>query len=587
MLQSSFFGGPKGKNLIISKIYESAADLIANELGSVISPVGYGDYVLISYGPAGDHKYIENQEKDKVLFRSDIVNYNGKIYKKEIGVISAEAKAIPYNILYDINANIGADVEQIHFKLVVDLIVSAAPSQLAYTLGEPGERTMLRPIDGSSYELIWCPPSYEIVNSGTVDKLVIKNNGEEVGRIPFQWLNMPGNNFIEKIAVLKYSFQNEDIVSFEDSLLGWLKENEDELKLDNGTWYTLQCDCADIQHENLTTKAVVFIYKNGETIQWAAIRPPDQFAYTEIQLPEYLAEEGIKTKNGITKINNDNGRIYNQNILLPGQTITITEEDAGRVWHNADIMNEEQTQRYIASPVEKRLWEEVQYLRQQHSSTGRELFNYTYNDNNRNNRLYLKGTSSSYDIFKDGDTLINSTYMVPLEDGKNTYDFNLIDISENYNENHPRPTSGMSKYVIEYELKPSAGNIMLEFININQTAASKKRKEKISISPFLPKQYGKIELRVWHNTENSDILYPNSFTKDYSTTLYYHETMNEDRYSTLAQPTLPLNQFFISIRTNTTLQNKKATSVYYSNFGDYFNSFKVTKYTSDNSWALL
>lgn len=586
MLQSSFFGGPKGKNVIISKIYESAADLIANELGSTISPVGYGDYVLISYGPAGDNnKYKENQEKDKSLFRSDTVNYNGKIYKKEIGVISAEAKNIPYNILYNINANIGADVEQIHFKLVIDLIVSAAPSELVYKLGDAGDETKLEHKDGSTYELTWCPPSYTIVKN----ELIIKNNGVEVGSIPVQSLDMPGNNFIEQTANLTYNFQ--DSQGFETSLSQWLNNNATDLDLADNTWYTLQCDCTDSQNKNLKTKAMVFIYKNDGKTQWAAIRPPDQYAYTEIQLPAYVTREGITTHNGITRINNENGRIYNQNDLLPGQTVTVTEEDAEREWHDADIiMNQEQTQRYIASPVEKQLWKEVQDLYKYHSLVGRELFSYTRNDGEKNNRFRLKSTSSSYDIFLDSDTLINNAYMVPLEDGdgNSTNNFNLIDISENYNENHPKPTSGMSKYVIEYEFNPDeAGNVMLEFTNINLTDASKKRKEKISISPYLPKRYGKIELRVWHNAKNSDILYPNSVAGDYTATHYYREIMNEDGYSTLTQPTMPLNHFFISIRTNTTLSNKKATEVYYSNFGKYFNSFKVTKYDSDNSWALL
>lgn len=80
----NFYGGQPGKDFRLAKIFNNRQEALADLNQGIVSNIGVGDFVLISYGDIGSEEYINNFEKDKPLEEGALhKSYNGCFYVKD------------------------------------------------------------------------------------------------------------------------------------------------------------------------------------------------------------------------------------------------------------------------------------------------------------------------------------------------------------------------------------------------------------------------------------------------------------------------------------------------------------------------
>lgn len=465
MLHSSFFGGPKGKDFIITQVYHSAMELIANEAGtSVISDLKVGDLVLISYGPTGTDEYSKNMNADMSVLEGR--KYNAKIYEKKFGVVPLNLNTEnPYEILYKISNDNGINEEN-YFEFVVELTAEAQfelffnqdPNQEPIIAGSEYELTQ----EGSNYYLKIPAPEFEYESSQGKDA-----NGNTINYLEFIYT---ANNVQAKSGKIPMSINQLPIsgketwdityggnTSLDQAVIG--KIGTEIKKLNNKSWYLINATCKNTSAPDVITGYVtIFLYVVDKSIPDYYHSIVQSMASASGQNYDYLSEEGLEQNNNSD--DNQNLKISNAlismgknlEVKLPGQIEAKNTDFKPSVIDVAYLDPDDDKTilgYYLTSPAERALYSELEKeagarrtldnlvkeiqnkINQVEAPTVLEDFG-TFNFSNPNSSASLEKfyqlikTSSSYDIFtKSYNDFINPKY---LEQNAGEENYNLYPI---------------------------------------------------------------------------------------------------------------------------------------------------------------
>ena len=74
----NFYGGQPGKDFRIAHVFKNKKEALADLNQGIVSPIGVGEYIVISYGDVDSNDYLNNLNED-----GNEKSYNGCFYKKD------------------------------------------------------------------------------------------------------------------------------------------------------------------------------------------------------------------------------------------------------------------------------------------------------------------------------------------------------------------------------------------------------------------------------------------------------------------------------------------------------------------------
>lgn len=577
MLQSSFFGGPRGKDFLITKIFDNAKAVKKDLEKGSSSDVRVDDYILISYGVLS---YSESSDYQNNLKTDDTVNYNAKVYQKVINNDSISSSN---------NDILNSSNDKYAYKFIVDL-----SSELRINFTDTGDKgsnyNLIYKEENKTYELNMPKPSISYKGK----KLKIVLNGET---LETEVVNNSIN--IDEKFSLKFSGENFDS-GFEKAL-----NDEEDFEPVLGEWYLFDCEFTDTS--SIPSYWTVFAY--AHKTKTTDISNSECIVYSKVSgnagssLPGYITEGGISIdgeNNQKTVINTATGLITTgtEGKVLPGQIVYKTElRDEEKKYYYPISKDVSNNLYYEPSPLEKELYEKIQDL-QNNNPNEKEIketkiifYEYSYDDNTgisypsqqnfdqTNSYTRTSASSSSVDVFSINSSTnhINLKYLNKTEDALNE-ELNLYDLSSALNLTND-DLQEYSKIALKFSYKIKENrddNFYLSLVNIND-----KRKERI-ITLDLQNGFENFELIFKRRQDGNFYLSLSEFEESWKKTFYYAASLTEDSYSSSTSLTslkLPFftlgNYIYLSINLATG-SYQKANSDYYKNFTDYFRTLSVT-----------
>ena len=597
MLHSSFFGGPKGKDFIITQVYNSALKLIANEAGtSVISDLKVGDLVLISYGASGTSEYSENMSAD--MDQLEGRKYNAKIYKKKFGIVPLNTEN-PYEILYKISNDNGINEEN-YFEFIVELTADTQFELLFNqgTIVEGGEYQLIRE-GASNYYLKIPAPKFEYKSTqeeGTnyLQFICTANNIKtESEKFPMSINQLPISD--GKTWEITYGGN----ITLDQAVIGKI---EDEIEdLENNKWYLINATCKNTSDSDATGYVTIFLYVVDNLthdyyhsiVQSTASASGQNFPYLTSNGLEQSDSNGQKLKisNALISIGK------NSEVKLPGQIVTT---DAVSSLTAIDIPYHDPSNKnllgyYLTSPAERELYKELSTeisdrvdlgnlvseieakINQMEAPTVLKDFGTLdfLNSNSLGAFYQFIKTSSSYDIFsKDYNDFINPSYLKQRA-GKEDYNlypiifydeirdqisqYNTIKIKIKYKTKHNLSSSlyfklycvnGDRKDMIACDnalIKNGIGEFVIELEKVENNEYKFVRRE--GLNPIENK---------WYTAEKLE-------TDDLTSKTNY-----KDQYNNFTN-----SKLYLSTTTTSSRTVSRASSTYFSDFSSYFDWIKI------------
>lgn len=572
MLQSSFFGGPRGKDFLVSKILSNAAEARDDlDLGAS-SAIRVDDYILISYGVLS---YSETSDYQTNLGKDDNVNYNAKVYQK---VIKNKSSSFSNNDIVDPSSE-----EGYAYKFIIDL---SSELRINFTTdGDKGNDYNVTYDEGTKTYILKMPkPSISYENK----KLKIVLNGETLEtEVANSSINIT-NKF-----PLEFSGENFDS-SFEAAL-----NQKTDFSPAAENWYLIDCKFTDTS--STSSYWTVFAYahqtktvniSNSECIYYSKVSGNASSSSSE-ELPEYIKKTGIfinGENNQKTVIDTDTGLITTgAKAILPGQLVyyDIKPEDTNLYIPAGNNLY------YEPSPLEEKLYneiEEIKTLQQQQPQEvvlkntaiiGKRAISW-FPDGSPSGWAYsdisnfysrTSSTSNTYDVFSNNNTsnYINEKYLAAYAGTSNLYDLtNGLKYSIN-------DLKDYDKIILTFKYQPK--NITTEFymslININNVSKNR------LITLNLSNGFKEFNLVFKKRQDGNFYLSYSDLQDSWKTTFYYDTALTDDEYSS-ASSIDKLNPFFVqdsyiylSLSTSSGA-TQRAYNSYYKNFTDYFNSLSVT-----------
>lgn len=613
MLQSSFFGGPKGKDFIISQVFPNAVTAIA-DIAENNSNINLGDLILIAYGPFDTPEYKQNLDIDK---NNSNNNYNAKIYQKKIGKIPDKDDTIQY--LYLITNTINE--EQIYYEFVVDLTTDTIPVEFDFEEGTSGEKYELTTEDGRKYTLSIPAPaiSYEIIEVNRPDdtgpageKIVNKtdlrinittNETTTSKDIPIYETSyiLPGVNKKQWNITATTNGLTNDINT---KIIGEIGEGKE---LEELGWYFIGCTYTETDSKTSEITIFVYRYKNDKGEQL--------YTYSLVQGSagsnyNYLTDQGLNITSvlennieGKTMIKTSDGLIYTGDAqLLPGQTMVLPsntlEYPDGTKIHSADIITPttpEKSLYTLSSPTERKLYNDLQNangkiseLTQKNTNLEQKVNSLLdssviydtdivdFTTSNTNFYQINVGASNSTDIFEQGKTnCINPSLMTRQQPSMENLKFNLFHLDLMNTQNNIKQYNKI-KIKFKYKLKTISPPYLRYF------SVSNARKECIRTTDKLNSTFqDEINIELYFSNDNY-IFYNQNNIKNlgWHNTKYYDTSLSDHYYSSTSTASSFIfdNTFFgsnIFFAVITDQTNNAITTNDYLNFAEIFSWIQI------------
>lgn len=150
MNNNSFYAGPKGQDIIISKIFNNRVEMENDLLLKDVSEVEVGSLVLISYGEYGTSNFRKNVDLDASKYQQK--NFNAYVYEKKRGINPEKDDD---------------EVEEFYYSFVASLIPSQIPVGFIMnnnmTLGGKYNVELVNTENGKqNFKLTLPPPLFEL-----------------------------------------------------------------------------------------------------------------------------------------------------------------------------------------------------------------------------------------------------------------------------------------------------------------------------------------------------------------------------------------------------------------------------------------
>lgn len=610
MLHSSFFGGPKGKDFIITKVYNSAVELIANEVGtSVISDLKVGDLVLISYGASGTNNYSENMNADKRALGGR--QYNAKIYKKKFGIVPLSLNTEnPYEILYKISNDNGINEEN-YFEFVVELTAEAQIELLFNQNSVKGGAYQLTKEGISSYCLNIPAPKFEYKSTqetgenGTINYLqfiyTANNETTESAKFPMSINQLPisGGNKKEEPWDIEYG----EGKTLNSAVIDKIK---DEIRnLDNNTWYLINATCKNTSTSDATGYVTIFLYVVDKLtpIYWHSI--VQSTASASGQNYGYLTETGLEQNNSDgQKLKISNALISmgkNSEVKLPGQIVASPLSPNDIPYLDSD--NKTTLGYYITSPAEEALFDALNKEVGNRETLGdlvREIENkinqveaptvlkdfgtLNFSDSNSSDSLedfyqFIK-TSSSYDIFsEDKDDFINPAY---LKKGAEEKPYNLYPIVFNRQGEEDVINKALQYNTIKIKIKYKTKHNLSSSLYFKLYCVKGSRKDMLACNNALIENgIGEFVIELEKDKDDGKYRFVrreglNPIANKWYTAekLEIDDLTSKTNYEDLTN-NFTNSRLYLSITTSSTKTISRASSSYYSDFSKHFDWIKI------------
>lgn len=317
MNNSSFYAGPKGQDIIISKIFSNKVEMDADLTLKDNSEVAIGDLVLISYGEYGTENFKANVDLDANKYNN--INYNAYVYEKKYGIINNNK-------------------EEFYYSFIASLIPSQIPVNFIMNnnmnMGGLYNVELTNMVDGKqSFKLTLPPPLFEIINVNDAKntanlQVTVNGRSQDLGNIrgvKGDKGDPSGFNIIGKIDDITIEGDEKSII--DPSVNSQLKEKLDGYFNNTNNF-----------NGNEVVVANAIFPKHFETIYYYRIN--EEYVYSRIsaQAQDYSYHDStgiIFKKDGeipqtfISNGDDDKGVIYSNKKIMSGQNfyIPILEED--------------------------------------------------------------------------------------------------------------------------------------------------------------------------------------------------------------------------------------------------------------------